>query len=132
MRWTGWLIDPRLLVGEAVAAAGLAVLGEDELAADQPSGPCLAQLAQLTGKLAVGVGVQPEAACGVFHHVGRVGEHRPPVAGRAGLGARFGHRIAVAEQALVHRHHGRGGDLGTRDLAESRHVATVCSPVGDA
>src|SRR3954453_11852092 len=49
-----------LLLGETEGAARLAVLREHELAADQPTGPGLAQLPQLARDLAIGAGVQAE------------------------------------------------------------------------
>ena len=92
-----------LVLREAERPARLAVLGEDELAADQPTGPGLAQLPQGAGHLAVGAGVEAEAADGVLEDVGRVGEDGPPVARCSRGGARLGHRVAVAEELLVHR-----------------------------
>src|SRR5690606_34431499 len=73
------------------------------------------------GDLALGAGIEGEAPAGVLQYVGRVGEHRPPIAGRAGGGARFGDRVAVAEEALVHRPDELGLDFVAGDLSESGH-----------
>ena len=61
----------------------------------------------------------------MLEHVGRVGEHRPPVARRAGGGARLGDRVPVAEQAVVHGQDDRRLDLGPGDLTQSWHGRNV-------
>src|SRR4051812_20404120 len=111
-----------LLLREAQGATGLAVLREDELAADQPARPGLTELTQLGTDLALRAGVQREAAAGVLEHVGRVGEHRPPVTGGTGGGAGLGYRITVTEQPLVHRLDELRVDL-TLGISRSRGTA---------
>jgi hypothetical protein len=59
-----------LLLGEAERAARLAVLREHELAADEPAGPGLPELAQRGLDLAVRARVETEAATRVLQHVG--------------------------------------------------------------
>ena len=76
-------------------------------------------------ELALGAGVEAEAAARVLEHVRRVGEHRPPVAGGAGRGSGLGHRITVAEEALVHREDDRRLGVGPWDLLESWHRGIV-------
>ena len=51
----------------------------------------------------VGVPVEREAGDAVLEDLGHQREHRPPVAGRAGDGARLGDRIAIAEEHRVER-----------------------------
>ena len=85
----------------------------------------LAQLAQLGRDLAVGAGVEREAAARVLQTSGELANtvHQSP--GVPGRRPRLGHRIAVAEQPLVHRQDDRRAGLGLGDLTESWHGRTV-------
>ena len=97
------------------------MLREHELAAGRPAGAGLAQLAQDRVELARRALVEAEALHGVLEHVGRVGEHRPPVARRAGGGAGLGHRVAVAEEHVVHDGDDLGSGFASWHLVESWH-----------
>ena len=104
-----------LLLGDADGAARLAVLREHELARAREPDARLAELAQLRIEQPRRAPVQREALHRVVEDVGHEREHRPPVAGRPGRGARLGHRIAIAEQQVVQRQH-RRRRLGSRNL----------------
>ena len=101
-------------------ARGLAVLREHELALAQEARARLAELAQQRVELALRAAIEREAGDGVAEAVGHQREHRPPVARRAGRGARLGHRTAAVEEHVVDGLD-VGGRFGARDLSQSRH-----------